>query len=136
MGNCQAIDTAAMVMHHPSGRTERLYWPVTASEVMRMNPGHYVSIIIPSLPIDGAGRGEKDDGQNDKDREEARFTRVKLLHASETLITGHAYRLINSQEVMNVLRAKRCEKMRGGSSSHRGHSGNWQRIHHRRTQEY
>ncbi|KAK9090492.1 hypothetical protein Sjap_023669 [Stephania japonica] len=46
MGNCQAIDAASMVLQHPNGRAERLYWPVTASEVMKMHPGHYVALII------------------------------------------------------------------------------------------
>lgn len=97
MGNCQAIDAAALVIQHPCQRIERLYFPVTASEVMRMNPGHYVSLIIP-LPVE-AGGGH-DASQNDKDREKVRYTRVKLLHPSETLTLGHAYRLVPSQGIM------------------------------------
>ncbi|KAL3751703.1 uncharacterized protein LOC104433559 [Eucalyptus grandis] len=104
MGNCQAIDAAALVIQHPDGRIERLYWPVMASEVMRNNPGHYVSLIIP-LP---SPTFEEDKG----DPKAVRFTRVKLLRPSETLALGHAYRLITSQEVIKVLRSKKYAKMK------------------------
>lgn len=87
MGNCQAIDAAALVIQHPSGRIERMYWSVSASEVMKMNPGHYVSLIIP-LP---------DDGEENSDDRTVRFTRVKLLRPSDTLVLGRAYRLVTSQ---------------------------------------
>ncbi|XWS34858.1 hypothetical protein CRYUN_Cryun21dG0073000 [Craigia yunnanensis] len=100
MGNCQAIDAAALVIQHPCGRIERLYWPIPASEVMRMNPGHYVSLIIP-LPVSE---------EENQDQNTVRFTRVKLLRPSDTLALGHAYRLITSQEVMKVLRAKKYAK--------------------------
>ncbi|XP_022776051.1 uncharacterized protein LOC111317843 isoform X2 [Durio zibethinus] len=103
MGNCQAIDAAALVIQHPCGRIERLYWPIPASEVMRMNPGHYVSLIVP-LPV-----SEELENQDEKT---IRFTRVKLLRPSDTLALGHAYRLITSQEVMKVLRAKKYAKMK------------------------
>uniref|UniRef100_A0A7N0UKW2 Uncharacterized protein n=1 Tax=Kalanchoe fedtschenkoi TaxID=63787 RepID=A0A7N0UKW2_KALFE len=105
MGNCQAIDAAALVIQHPSGRIERLYWQVSASEVMKMNPGHYVSIIIP-LPM------SEEEEKSDQNPKTVRFTRVKLLRPSDTLNLGHAYRLVTSQEVMKVLRAKKQGKMK------------------------
>ncbi|KAI3433106.1 uncharacterized protein J3R85_007311 [Psidium guajava] len=105
MGNCQAIDAAALVIQHPDGRIERLYWPVMASEVMRNHPGHYVSLII---PLPSPPEFEEDKG----DPKAVRFTRVKLLRPGETLALGHAYRLITSQEVMKVLRAKKYAKMK------------------------
>ena len=86
MGNCQAIDAAVLVIQRPSGKIEKLYCPVSVSEVMRMNPGHYVSLIIP-LPVSG-------DQENVKT---AQFTRVKLLGPSNTLALGHAYRLVTAQ---------------------------------------
>ncbi|KAL9243168.1 hypothetical protein vseg_017090 [Gypsophila vaccaria] len=46
MGNCQAIDAASLVIQHQSGKVEKMYWPISASEVMRMNPGHYVALLI------------------------------------------------------------------------------------------
>ncbi|KAG6650865.1 hypothetical protein I3843_06G067600 [Carya illinoinensis] len=102
MGNCQAIDAAALVIQHPSGKIERLYWPVSVSEVMKTNPGHYVSLIIP-LPA------SEDDQDQDKTKT-VRFTRVKLLRPTDTLALGHAYRLVTTQEVMKVLRAKKFAK--------------------------
>jgi hypothetical protein len=93
MGNCQAIDAAALVIQHPSGKIERLYWSVSASYVMRANPGHYVSLIMP-LP-------QEQEGHNSNNNEEVKkavlFTRVKLLKPEDTLTLGHAYRLITTQ---------------------------------------
>lgn len=116
MGNCQAIDAAALVIQHPSGRIERLYWPISASEVMRLNPGHYVSLIIP-LPASNSNSASASDHQQEQEIQEhktcastVRFTRVKLLRANETLALGHAYRLVTTQEVMKVLRAKKYAK--------------------------
>ncbi|KAH0675281.1 hypothetical protein KY285_023082 [Solanum tuberosum] len=103
MGNCQAVDAAALVIQHPSGKIDRMYWPMTASEVMKMNPGHYVSLIIP-LPISSS-----DENSDDKT---VRFTRVKLLRPTDTLVLGRAYRLVTTQEVMKVLRAKKHAKMK------------------------
>ena len=110
MGNCQAIDAAALVIQHPDGKLERLYWPVSASEVMRTNPGHYVSLIIP-LPM--SPHDTTNDQSRDRDRDQSleeppatktvRFTRVKLLRPSETLTLGHAYRLITSQGINKSL---------------------------------
>jgi len=102
MGNCQAIDAAALVIQHPSGKIERLYWPVSASDVMKMNPGHYVSLIIP-LPL-------PDQENQPPEQKTVRFTRVKLLRPNDTLALGHAYRLVTSQEVKKVLRAKKNAK--------------------------
>uniref|UniRef100_A0A2P2MBP5 Uncharacterized protein MANES_05G090500 n=1 Tax=Rhizophora mucronata TaxID=61149 RepID=A0A2P2MBP5_RHIMU len=101
MGNCQAIDAAALVIQHPGGKIERLYWPITASEVMRMNPGHYVSLIIP-LPVSG----------EDQEQKTVQFTRVKLLRPADTLALGHAYRLVTTQEVMKVLQTKKYAKVK------------------------
>ncbi|XP_061370168.1 uncharacterized protein LOC133312906 [Gastrolobium bilobum] len=103
MGNCQAVDAAVLVIQHPCGKIERLYWPITASEVMRTNPGHYVSLIIP-LPVPPQGQNQE--------QKTVRFTRVKLLRSNETLNLGHAYRLLTTQEVMKVLKAKKHAKTR------------------------
>ncbi|KAJ9549108.1 hypothetical protein OSB04_021651 [Centaurea solstitialis] len=100
MGNCQAVDAAALVIQHPSGKIERMYWSVTATQIMNMNPGHYVSLIIP-LP----------DHDNSDNNKTVRFTRVKLLRPTDTLVLGRAYRLVTSHEVMKVLRAKRQAKL-------------------------
>ncbi|XP_059656005.1 uncharacterized protein LOC132303007 [Cornus florida] len=107
MGNCQAVDAAALVIQHPSGRIDRMYWPMSASEVMKLNPGHYVSLIIP-LPISGEDRNSDD--------KTVRFTRVKLLRPTDTLVLGRAYRLVTTQEVVKVLRAKKNAKMKKNQS--------------------
>ncbi|KAK4399741.1 hypothetical protein Sango_1080200 [Sesamum angolense] len=111
MGNCQAVDAAALVIQHPSGKQERMYWPVAASEVMKMNPGHYVSLIIP-LPISGEGQENSDDNKT------VRFTHVKLLRPSDTLVLAGPIGLSPlklwdfAAEVMKVLRAKKHAKMK------------------------
>lgn len=111
MGNCQAVDAAALVIQHPGGKLERMYWPITAAEVMKLNPGHYVSLIIPLPAADSAA------GPDDHDARAVRFTRVKLLRPTDTLVLGRAYRLITNQEVMKVLKAKKNAKMKKKISS-------------------
>ncbi|XP_073010649.1 uncharacterized protein [Typha latifolia] len=95
MGNCQAAEAATVVIQHPGGRVERLYWPASAGEVMRNNPGHYVALVTISIP-----------------EEARRITRVKLLKPKETLLLGQVYRLITSQEVTKAIRARKHEKMK------------------------
>ncbi|KAL0421822.1 UNVERIFIED_CONTAM: hypothetical protein Slati_3205100 [Sesamum latifolium] len=46
MGNCQAIDSATLVIQHPNGKVDKLYSPVAAAEIMKMNPGHYVALLL------------------------------------------------------------------------------------------
>ncbi|XP_057758448.1 uncharacterized protein LOC130979106 [Arachis stenosperma] len=123
MGNCQAVDAAVLVIQHPCGKIDRLYWPVTASEIMRSNPGHYVSLIIP-LPVPPPPHRQEQNNSNNNNNHNSnnqeqqqhhktvRFTRVKLLRPNETLNLGHAYRLITTQEVMKVLKAKKNPKSR------------------------
>ncbi|VAI17829.1 unnamed protein product [Triticum turgidum subsp. durum] len=35
MGNCQAAEAAEVIIQHPGGKVERLYWPTPAAEVMK-----------------------------------------------------------------------------------------------------
>jgi hypothetical protein len=83
MGNCQAAEAAAVIIQHPGGKVERLYWASTAEEVMRNNPDHYVALVILRVPA-GDGGGSK-------------ITRVKLLKPKDTLLLGQVYRLITAQ---------------------------------------
>ncbi|KAG6398809.1 hypothetical protein SASPL_140280 [Salvia splendens] len=106
MGNCQAVDAAALVIQHPSGKQERMYWPIPASEVMKTNPGHYVSLIIP-LPSPDEGSDEQ---------RTVRYTRVKLLRPTDTLVLGRAYRLVTTQEVVKVIRAKKNARSKRNQS--------------------
>ncbi|CAN0924068.1 hypothetical protein LINGRAHAP2_LOCUS33934 [Linum grandiflorum] len=109
MGNCQAIDAAALVIQHPCGKIERMYWPILASEIMTLNPGHYVSLIIPLPSSDSHSSSPADQNLQPA---AVQFTRVKLLRPTHTLALGHAYRLVPTQEVVRVLRAKKYAKMK------------------------
>ncbi|CAD5315875.1 unnamed protein product [Arabidopsis thaliana] len=84
MGNCQAVDAAALVLQHPDGKIDRYYGPVSVSEIMRLYPGHYVSLIIPlpekNIPVTTTTTDDK------SERKVVRFTRVKLLRPTENLV--------------------------------------------------
>uniref|UniRef100_A0A0E0M0Q6 DUF4228 domain-containing protein n=1 Tax=Oryza punctata TaxID=4537 RepID=A0A0E0M0Q6_ORYPU len=122
MGNCQAAEAAAVVIQHPGGKVERLYWPTTAADVMRTNPGHYVALVILRISADKATAGDAPSAAaGDKPNAGgatggggggAKITRVKLLKPKDTLLLGQVYRLITSQEVTKALRARKNEKMR------------------------
>ncbi|MQM06371.1 hypothetical protein Taro_039191 [Colocasia esculenta] len=105
MGNCQAAEAATVVIQHPGGRVERLYWPTPASDIMRSHPGHYVALITLRLPTDQRRQPEPPQGGGGG-------TRVRLLRPKDILLLGHVYRLVTSQEVMKGLQARKQEKMR------------------------
>ncbi|XP_022880860.1 uncharacterized protein LOC111398156 [Olea europaea var. sylvestris] len=60
---------------------------VLASELMKMNSGHYVSLIIPLLIVGGENSHEKT----------VRYKSVKLLRPSDTLVLGRASRPVTTQ---------------------------------------
>ncbi|XP_078175322.1 uncharacterized protein LOC144568803 [Carex rostrata] len=101
MGNCQAAEAATVVVQHPGGKVERLYWSTSAAEVMRNNPGHYVALVTLRV-VESDGSGGK----------QVRLTRVKLLKPKDTLLLGQVYRLITSQEVTKALRERKHEKLK------------------------
>ncbi|KAL7139054.1 hypothetical protein ABFS83_09G025000 [Erythranthe nasuta] len=104
MGNCQAIDSAALVIQHPNGKVDKLFSPVSAAQIMKMNPGHYVALLLTTTLYSAsaaAGGGAP-----------LRVTRIKLLRSTDTLLLGHVYRLVTSQEVMKGLFAKKQAKMK------------------------
>ncbi|GMQ10188.1 hypothetical protein CsSME_00053288 [Camellia sinensis var. sinensis] len=104
MGNCQAIDNATLAIQHPCGRVDKLYWPVNASEVMKMNPGHYVALLLTTTTTTTTGSHNSSNS--------VRITRIKLLRPTDTLILGQVYRLITTEEVMKGLWAKKYAKMK------------------------
>ncbi|XP_066328419.1 uncharacterized protein [Miscanthus floridulus] len=104
MGNCQAAEAANVLLQHPGGRVERLYWSTSAAEVMRANPGHYVALVTLRVAEE---RKDAPGGE----RRTVRLTRVKLLKPKETLLLGHVYRLITTQEVTKAVQARK-EKQR------------------------
>jgi hypothetical protein len=96
MGNCQAAEAATVLLQHPGGRVERLYWSTSAAEVMRANPGHYVALVTLRVAE------ERQDAPGGE-RRTVRLTRVKLLKPKEALLLGHVYRLITTQGMCVVV---------------------------------
>jgi len=96
MGNCQAVDTATLVIQQPNGKVERLYWPVSASEVMKTNPDHYVALLI-STTLCSSKDNENCSSKSDNTTNPVRLTRIKLLKPTDTLMLGQVYRLISAQ---------------------------------------
>ncbi|CAN1179801.1 hypothetical protein LINPERPRIM_LOCUS36483 [Linum perenne] len=116
MGNCQAVDAATLVIQHPNGKVENLYWSVTAAEVMKTNPGHCVALLLsttlyPPPPTAAANQHHRPLPPPSSAAGPVRLTRIKLLRPTDTLTLGHAYRLITNQEVMKGLRAKKQSKL-------------------------
>ncbi|XP_066394220.1 uncharacterized protein [Miscanthus floridulus] len=113
MGNCQAAEAAVVIIQHPGGKVDRLYWSTTAAEVMRNNPGHYVALVILRVPADNkpAAAAAGDAAASAGGGGGAKITRVKLLKPKDTLLLGQVYRLITAQEVTKALRARKNEKM-------------------------
>ncbi|XP_010482314.1 PREDICTED: uncharacterized protein LOC104760998 [Camelina sativa] len=103
MGNCQAVDTARIVIQHPNGKEEKLFCPVSASYVMKMNPGHCVSLLISTTALSATSTGHGGP---------LRLTRIKLLRPTDTLVLGHVYRLITTKEVMKGLMARKGSKLK------------------------
>ncbi|KAJ4895572.1 hypothetical protein Rs2_22366 [Raphanus sativus] len=110
MGNCQTINAAALVLQHPGGKIDRYYNSISVNEIMSMYPGHYVCLIIPLTEEEEKNVPTTVKRDDKKHKKGVRFTRVHLLRPKESLVLGHAYRLITSQEVMKVLREKKCAK--------------------------
>ncbi|XP_059443297.1 uncharacterized protein LOC132175376 [Corylus avellana] len=124
MGNCQAIDAATLELQHPNGKVDKFYWSVSASEIMKMNPGHYVALLI-STALCPSNNGKEDctakndiiiNKNNNNNNNQVRVTRIKLLRPTDTLVLGQVYRLITAQEVMKGLWAKKQAKMKKNQS--------------------
>ncbi|KAI3451911.1 hypothetical protein Pfo_008576 [Paulownia fortunei] len=98
MGNCQAAEAATVVIQHPGGNNvERIYWSVSANEVMSSNPGHYVALVIAS-PAEKTENGTP-------------VKQLKLLRPDDTLLLGQVYRLISFEDVLKEFAAKKCAKL-------------------------
>jgi len=113
MGNCQAIDTATLVIQQPNGKEERLYWPVTASEVMKTHPDHYVALLISTTLCTSKDKencsnkssdnnNNNNNNNNDDNNNKVRITRIKLLKPTDTLLLGQVYRLISAQGLLQL----------------------------------
>ncbi|EEF52051.1 uncharacterized protein LOC8258109 [Ricinus communis] len=129
MGNCQAVDAATLVIQYPCGKVDKLYWPVNAGELMKTNPGHYVALLLsttlypannnaqcpnkatPNAVTTSSGASTTTTTTTiTNNNSSLRITRIKLLRPTDTLVLGHVYRLIKSEEVMKGLWAKKQAK--------------------------
>ncbi|KAB1202459.1 hypothetical protein CJ030_MR8G019531 [Morella rubra] len=83
---------------------------------MKMNPGHYVALLISTTLC--PARNDKEDRplKNENDKNRVRLTKIKLLRPTDTLVLGQVYRLITTQEVMKGLWAKKQAKMKKSQS--------------------
>ncbi|KAK1373278.1 Chromodomain-helicase-DNA-binding protein like [Heracleum sosnowskyi] len=118
MGNCQAIDNASLVIQQPSGRVDKMYVPVPASDIMKTNPGYYVALLLTTTlyPPSSATATAVTATNN----EPLRITRIKLLRPTDNLLLGHTYRLVSSQEVMKGLWAKKYAKKQNNQAQPSG----------------
>ncbi|MFS7934577.1 hypothetical protein Hanom_Chr05g00393221 [Helianthus anomalus] len=110
MGNCQAIDNASLIIQHPTGKVEKLYSAISAAEVMKLNPGHYVALLLTTTLYSSTTK-RNDAGDVSANPQPLRVTRIKLLRHTESLMVGHVYRLVTTQEVMKGLMAKKIGKL-------------------------
>ncbi|WOL16943.1 hypothetical protein Cni_G25731 [Canna indica] len=102
MGNCQAADVATTVIQHADGRLETGYWPLSASQVMAANPGHYVAAIV-TVP-----HPRSSDHRSSSSRSGGKLVRyLKLLRPEDALLAGHFYRLVSFEDVLREFGTKR-----------------------------
>lgn len=98
MGNCQAAEAATVVIQHAAGnKIERIYWSVSANEVMSSNPGHYVAHVVTSPTL--------------KNENGLPLKQLKLLRPDDTLLIGQVYRLVSFEDVLKEFAAKKCVKL-------------------------
>ncbi|XP_022740369.1 uncharacterized protein LOC111292320 [Durio zibethinus] len=97
MGNCQAAEAATVVIQHPGNKIERIYWSVSANEIMNSNPGHYVALVVTSPTL--------------KNENGMPLKQLKLLKPDDTLVIGQVYRLISFEDVLKEFAAKKCVKL-------------------------
>ncbi|XP_004288263.1 PREDICTED: uncharacterized protein LOC101291177 [Fragaria vesca subsp. vesca] len=98
MGNCQAAEAATVVIHHPANnKVERIYWSVSAHEIMTSNPGNYVALVVTSPTL--------------KAENGAPVKHLKLLRPDDTLHIGQVYRLISFEDVLKEFAAKKSVKL-------------------------
>lgn len=89
MGNCQAAEAATVVIQHPeNNKIERIYWSVTANEIMSSNPGHYVALVVTSPTL--------------KNENGLPLKQLKLLKPDDALLIGQVYRLISFEGIVKI----------------------------------
>lgn len=98
MGNCQAAEAATVVVQHPGNKVERIYWSVSAHEVMSSNPGHYVALVVSSPTATRSENG-------------APVKQLKLLRPDDSLLMGQVYRLVSFEDVLKEFAAKKSVRL-------------------------
>ncbi|KAE9449608.1 hypothetical protein C3L33_18501, partial [Rhododendron williamsianum] len=83
MGNCQAAEAATVVIQHGGNKVERIYWSVSAHEVMSSNPGHYVALVVPVASATMTAAAAAGNGTAVK--------QLKLLRPDDTLVIGQEF---------------------------------------------
>ncbi|XP_024970980.1 uncharacterized protein LOC112509974 isoform X2 [Cynara cardunculus var. scolymus] len=115
MGNCQAVDNASLVLQTQNGRAQRFYSPISAAQIMKLHPGHYVALLLTTTFYSSSDHHQHPNLINPTTttttQQPLRVTRIKLLRPTDNLVLGHAYRLITTQEVMKGLKAKKNGKL-------------------------
>ncbi|KAM0033118.1 hypothetical protein Hdeb2414_s0016g00482491 [Helianthus debilis subsp. tardiflorus] len=104
MGNCQAVDNASLILQTQNGRAERYYAPISAAEIMKLHPGHYVALLL-TTTFYSSDHHHKQPPNNHPTtaNQPLRVTRIKLLRPTDNLALGHAYRLITTQGLFMFL---------------------------------
>ncbi|XP_020235036.1 uncharacterized protein LOC109814914 [Cajanus cajan] len=98
MGNCQAAEAATVVIQHPGNKIERVYWSLSAHQVMNSNPGHYVALVVSSPTLKSSDNATP-------------MKQLKLLRPDDTLLIGQVYRLISFEDVLKEFASKKCGKL-------------------------
>lgn len=92
------------MIQHPGSKTERVYWSLSAQQVMASNPGFYVAVLLKALPA------KLEDSADKSEPPPAR--QLKLLRPDDFLVLGQVYRLISFEDVLkNVVVAKKSMDM-------------------------
>ncbi|KAJ0973682.1 hypothetical protein J5N97_015647 [Dioscorea zingiberensis] len=108
MGNCQAAEAATVVIQHGDGKVERIYWSLSAGEVMAANPGHYVALIITTSNPDKNGSSSS---SSTSSRAAPTVKNLRLLRPEDTLLIGHVYRLVSFEEVLKEFASKKHARL-------------------------
>ncbi|KAJ4967067.1 hypothetical protein NE237_018916 [Protea cynaroides] len=111
MGNCQAAEAATVVIQHLGNKIERIYWSVSAQEVMSSNPGHYVALLITSTSHKATPTATANATATSTATSTPVVRQLKLLRPDDTLHIGQVYRLITFEEVLKEFAGKKCVKL-------------------------
>ncbi|KAL9663267.1 hypothetical protein QQ045_028106 [Rhodiola kirilowii] len=103
MGNCHASEAATVLIQRPGNKIERLYFSISAQEVMNSNPGHYVALVVTTTTPPSLAAKPSDNGGPVK--------QLKLLRPSDSLQIGQVYRLISFEDVLKEFNGKKCVKL-------------------------